>query len=490
MVKKTIIIILIFNVIFLQAQQRKIDSLYIELGKANSDTLKSKIFYNLYLRYKKINSDSSLACLNRSLALARKAGFGKMIAYGLSEVGENKLRDNQLDSGLKYFNEALTYPLKDSDPKFFEILNSIGNTYFFKGNYIKAYEYFLQALYKAEKSGKPDYIIKAYTNVGTILKEQKKVNDALIFFNKALDLSVKYGITGTRYIIYLGMGNTYSDLSKDGKSAYLSQKALDCYIAAKNLITPKNGKRGLEAKAITYGNIGNIYADQRQYEKAIEEFRQAILILDSLDDYIQASLLYNNFASVYIDIKNTKEAAKYLKLGYDAALRTESPDDIMQNYQGYSRYYEVKGDYKNAYLYQIRFKELSDSLFSTDNAEKRKEIELNAEFEKKETEAKALQDKKEAIVEQEKQKQRIILYSFILGFTLMIIVAFQFYRSFRQKQKNNEIITLQKQEVEKQKDLVEAKQKEIVDSIHYAKKIQQSLLPTEKYIQRNLKNKT
>jgi len=72
----------------------------------------------------------------------------------------------------------------------------------------------------------------------------------------------------------------------------------------------------------------------------------------------------------------------------------------------------------------------------------------------------------------------------------MIIVAFQFYRSFRQKQKNNEIITLQKQEVEKQKDLVEAKQKEIVDSIHYAKKIQQSLLPTEKYIQRNLKNKT
>lgn len=32
----------------------------------------------------------------------------------------------------------------------------------------------------------------------------------------------------------------------------------------------------------------------------------------------------------------------------------------------------------------------------------------------------------------------------------------------------------------------EEKQKEILDSIHYAKRIQQSLLPNEKYISKNL----
>ena len=46
---------------------------------------------------------------------------------------------------------------------------------------------------------------------------------------------------------------------------------------------------------------------------------------------------------------------------------------------------------------------------------------------------------------------------------------------------------LQKKQIQKQKLLVEEKQKEILDSIQYAKRIQQSLLPTEKYIEKSLK---
>ncbi|MCC6837670.1 MAG: hypothetical protein IT234_03925 [Bacteroidia bacterium] len=41
----------------------------------------------------------------------------------------------------------------------------------------------------------------------------------------------------------------------------------------------------------------------------------------------------------------------------------------------------------------------------------------------------------------------------------------------------------------KQKEVVEQKQKEIIDSIRYSKRIQQSLLPKEKYIEKILKNR-
>ena len=51
------------------------------------------------------------------------------------------------------------------------------------------------------------------------------------------------------------------------------------------------------------------------------------------------------------------------------------------------------------------------------------------------------------------------------------------------KTEANKIIT-------EQKHLVEEKQHEILDSIKYARKIQQSLLPTDKYIERNLKNRS
>ena len=43
----------------------------------------------------------------------------------------------------------------------------------------------------------------------------------------------------------------------------------------------------------------------------------------------------------------------------------------------------------------------------------------------------------------------------------------------------------QKQIILRQKELVEEKQKEILDSIHYARRIQKSLLPTEKYIHKS-----
>jgi hypothetical protein len=41
--------------------------------------------------------------------------------------------------------------------------------------------------------------------------------------------------------------------------------------------------------------------------------------------------------------------------------------------------------------------------------------------------------------------------------------------------------------IEKQKRFVEEKQKEILDSIYYARRIQNAILPTEKYIDKTLK---
>ena len=57
---------------------------------------------------------------------------------------------------------------------------------------------------------------------------------------------------------------------------------------------------------------------------------------------------------------------------------------------------------------------------------------------------------------------------------------------FRVTNKQKKVIEAQKQIVEEQKHLVDEKQKEILDSIHYAKRIQTVLMPTEKYIERNM----
>jgi spermidine synthase len=58
---------------------------------------------------------------------------------------------------------------------------------------------------------------------------------------------------------------------------------------------------------------------------------------------------------------------------------------------------------------------------------------------------------------------------------LVLVFAFFIYRSLK--------VTRH------QKHIIEEKQKEILDSIYYAKRIQTSLLPTQKYLEKHLNNK-
>jgi hypothetical protein len=50
--------------------------------------------------------------------------------------------------------------------------------------------------------------------------------------------------------------------------------------------------------------------------------------------------------------------------------------------------------------------------------------------------------------------------------------------------RTNDYLELQRNKIEAQKKLIEEKQQEITDSIHYARRIQTSLMPTEKYLRR------
>jgi hypothetical protein len=97
-----------------------------------------------------------------------------------------------------------------------------------------------------------------------------------------------------------------------------------------------------------------------------------------------------------------------------------------------------------------------------------------------------MQEKKDLISEREKQKQKMFLWFTICGLGVVIVIAGLIFRSLQLNKKKNKIISDQKILVEHQKKEVEEKQKEILDSIHYAKRIQRALITNEKYITKKL----
>lgn len=490
-----LIIILLSGIHGLAVPKHKLDSLYKKLSATAIDSVRANINFRIaYYYYYNDQPDSAYAHFRQSYVIAEKCNSKLWIKKSAKELGFYFTEISEIDSSAKYFHKAIA-AIEKEEAQDFEIFSGIGNVYFFRGDYIKAYEYYLKFLKLAELEKKPSLISRAYSCVGIALKEQKKTNESLVFLKKSLDIAEKNHLPHNTYVALVNIGNLYSEKYIKERSKYNYEMTILYYIKARDLIdsVPKN-KLNQSSVILLYGNIGNTYADAKEYDKALAEYNKGLKLLEEIESFESVSLFYNNLASVYIDMHNASMGKKYLDLAHKAAVEVSgSSDDLRQNYGTTASYYELVNDYKKAYQYHVRFKSLSDSLFSTENAEKRKEIELNSEFEKKEAEAKAIQEKKELIAEEEKKKQQIVLYALGGGFILMLLVAFLIFRGYRQKQKANEIITQQKLEVEKQKELVEEKQKEIVDSIRYAKRIQQSLMPTQKYIEKrmeNLKNKS
>ena len=105
---------------------------------------------------------------------------------------------------------------------------------------------------------------------------------------------------------------------------------------------------------------------------------------------------------------------------------------------------------------------------------------LNKESRLKKLEAKQKQE--------ELSKQKFIRNLFIGGFSLLILLVFLVFRSLQQNKKANKIITAQKEEVESQKHIVEHKNREILDSITYAKRIQSAILPQPKLVKEFLED--
>ncbi|WKZ75483.1 MAG: SpoIIE family protein phosphatase [Vicingaceae bacterium] len=132
--------------------------------------------------------------------------------------------------------------------------------------------------------------------------------------------------------------------------------------------------------------------------------------------------------------------------------------------------YEINNkNYEKAIHYAQKAFKINEELSKEESLRIINETEAKYQTEKNELEIKNLQSQKK-LQDAELRKQAILKYSFGLGFILILAFASVLFKNYKLKSKANKEIALQK-------SLLEYKQKEILDSIHYAQRIQQSIQP-------------
>jgi serine phosphatase RsbU (regulator of sigma subunit) len=107
-------------------------------------------------------------------------------------------------------------------------------------------------------------------------------------------------------------------------------------------------------------------------------------------------------------------------------------------------------------------------------------------FERKEAATKAENSIRQTLAEEKNNKQKSIIQLILLGLLLTAIFAGLIFRSLKITRKQKQIIEIKNNETEYQKKIIEEKNKDITDSIHYAKQIQNALLREETRIGKHL----
>jgi serine phosphatase RsbU (regulator of sigma subunit) len=287
-------------------------------------------------------------------------------------------------------------------------------------------------------------------------------------FKKALAILIKLNDVIQVANTYYNLSTPFAELHMYDSSKFYSDKA---FVKFKQI----NDYTGMALCYDVYGTeadrIGN-YKDAIQfYDFEIQNFKKA-------NEEANLIIPYQNISETYLEIKDYINCKKYLDLAMDLAISLGSKADIYEVSLIYSKYYEAIGDYKLANLYMKRYYQGKDTIVN--NQLKVELSDQKSEFDRENAKALLTIQKMEA--EKHLKSKEVIKWVLILTSVFFVIVLFLSINKYRSKQKSYLKLNEYKNQLISQKEKIEVTQKEIIDSINYAKRIQNTLLTQQEFI--------
>lgn len=432
-----------------------IDTTLTLYHKAKEDTTKFKLLehivdecwnskvwpkYNIYL-LKSITKKLSISCgeIERNKSLSYLAGVYSNIGFLADQKGD-------LMTAIDYYHKSLDlYDYVENDAGSSTIYNNLGVIYSTVGDTSKSLEYHKKSLLTKKSIGDLKGVAMSYNNIGTIYENTEQPFIALEYYESSLKLREQI-----------------------------------------------NDERGL---AMSYDNMGDIYMSQNILGKAYEFYNKGYLQWKAIGNDLGVSTSLNNLANVLLKLNRPDEAKKYALESYQIAEVLDYAVDIENSSRTLVEIYKLENNNELALkflLINVKMKEKTRGLENNKIALKKS---MQYAYEKVALKDSLELEKEREVYHLQLQEKETQSYALFGGIGLLIVILIIAIRSFIRKKQDNQKINEQKAEVEVQKLKIEkqhltltATHKEISDSITYAKRIQDAILPTKETLNKHLKN--
>lgn len=493
------------------AQVSKKDSLVNELEKATQDTSKIKLLLSLSFDLRASEPARALEYATTSLKLSKKIYDRKKEAKSHNNIGLAYFYQSQYDSAIAHYENSLKIGISTSDSSAISLAYSqLGNTYKALSNFPISIEYHKKALRIRENTKDTFLIVQSYSNLGNTYVKTGQYELASKYFFQALEI-LKNKKQTSEYVNTLGgLGNTFMRQKN-------YRKAIDYFQMCYRYNNELKDERILNATLL---NLGSTYTLLGKHDSALFFLKQNIKINEKAKNKQRLADAYITIASVYKHTEQVYEAKKHLLKALDiyAELKLNeeyirtlldlseifllsgdktngryylneslSHIDSMQNanivadhYLSVARCYNLMGKYSEAYNYLSKGFELKDSMQTTGGIQAIAQMHSAFDFKVKENEIELLNREKE-ISNYKIGQQQTIIFFLVIGAVIFILLVFFVFRGYQKARKANLALSSANLEINE-------KNKNISDSINYAKNIQNALLTVPKGFKEKFKD--
>lgn len=350
--------------------------------------------------------DKAIADLQRSIELCRLVEQYELLCLSLKELGITHYLRNETDKALTLYTEALTIAKdKKLTTEVASIYNNIGNLYDLRKNYDQAITYYREGLALQPDNKKRSTLLY---NLGRAHAGNGNFDTAMTHYQRSAALARKMNDPSANITALNGIASVYWMQEKDDEVLNVSFTILELQQNA-GMVTDQ-----IE----TYNRIGLAYLNKNQPLKSITHFRKALMLA--------RNVRYSNMHYIYANLAFA---------------------------------YEHTGNYKQAYTYFVKHKQLQDSVENIEAKRNLDEMLARYEADKKEQQIAqlTLEKKMQALTLQKKMAEldrETLIRNSIIGGSLLIFVCILVLQLFyRQRMRSKIQLAAQTEEVNRQRTL-------------------------------------
>lgn len=408
---------------------------------------------NAYAQNDKIDSLLQLLSTTDSKSKKVKINF---------DLGELHYLSNK-DSALYYYKKARDLSAEVNDSMYYAASTiQLGATYQYLDP-VKFAKYTMEAQEAAKKSGDPYTITKSNQLLAMLYRSQDELDKAMEVYKKILISSKHANDSMEIALTYNSMGIIHMRKSEYDKGLEYWKKSLDLKLKLGNL----------QSASITMSNIGLYYKDIGRLDEAKEYILRSFELDSISQDYESAAFNLSNLGGLYT---KTNEFEKGIRAFKRSLAFSDSLNDFYNKKEpllGLYKLYQKKGDFSKALEAHEQYVEIIEAEFDKNNSEIIKSLTTKFETEKKEQQLELISAENKLI---QSNFNYVLIFLAVISVGLITIIFI--LRKVRRAKK----------QVDNQRELIQHKNDEIMDSIRYAKRLQDAILPQRKEIKQSLQN--